>query len=177
MKMWKKLVACALAAMMALTLLTACGGGGSSSGGNTNVVRDKAKEEQAIGWVQEYAKENGLTLEKSEGVTEAAAAGLPNAVKALDIYRGAAEGDYAKTYQAAATAMGNSLSKQKKTGVPICLVYNEADFTKENIVQTMNSYGNQLVSQLTKAGITPKTVGAAVTVQNGMVYVTCIVAD
>ena len=75
MKMWKKLVACALAAVMALTLLTACGGGGSSSGGNTNVVRDKAKEEQAIGWVQEYAKENGLTLEKSEGVTEAAAVG------------------------------------------------------------------------------------------------------
>ena len=79
-------------------LLTACGGGGGGStgggSGSNSVVRDKTKEDQAISWVQEYAANHGVTLEKSDAVSNAAAAGLPDMVRALDIQRGAAEGNY-----------------------------------------------------------------------------------
>ena len=112
MKMWKKIAACVLAAAMALTLLTACGGGGGSTGGGSgsnSVVRDKTKEDQAISWVQEYATNYGVTLEKNDAVSNAAAAGLPDVVRALDIQRGAASGDYMTAFSSATTAMGNSL--------------------------------------------------------------------
>ena len=94
MKMWKKLAACVMAAAMALTLLTACGGGGGSTGGGSgsnSVVRDKTKEDQAISWVQEYAANNGVTMEKSDAVSNAASAGLADMVRGLDIQRDAAE--------------------------------------------------------------------------------------
>lgn len=176
MKMWKKLAACVLAAAMALTLLTACGGGGGSASGGS-VVRDKTKEDQAISWVQEYAANNGVTLEKSDAVSNAAAAGLPDMVRALDIQRGAAEGNYEAVYKSALTAMANSLYNQKKAGVPACFAYKEADFTKDNIVRTLNAYSGFIMDQLTNAKISPETVGAAVTVKDGCVYIVYIIAN
>ena len=181
MKMWKKLAACVLAAAMALTLLTACGGGGGGStgggSGSNSVVRDKTKEDQAISWVQEYAANHGVTLEKSDAVSNAAAAGLPDMVRALDIQRGAAEGNYEAVYKSAMTAMWNSLYNQKKAGVPACFAYKEADFTKDNIIKTLDYYSASLMSQLSKANITPKTIGAAVTVKDGIVYIAYIIAN
>ncbi len=180
MKMWKKLAACVLAAAMALTLLTACGGGGGSTGGGSgsnSVVRDKTKEDQAISWVQEYAANHGVTLEKSDAVSNAAAAGLPDVVRMLDIQRGAAKGNYETVYKSAMTAMWNSLYNQKKAGVPACFAYKEADFTKDNIVQTLNAYSGFIMDQLTKEKISPETVGAAVTVKDGCVYIVYIIAN
>ena len=180
MKMWKKLAACVLEAAMALTLLTACGGGGGSTGGGSgsnSVVRDKTKEDQAISWVQEYAANHGVTLEKSDAVSNAAAAGLPDMVRALDIQRGAAEGNYEAVYKSALTAMANSLYNQKKAGVPACFAYKEADFTKDNIVRTLNAYSGFIMDQLTNAKISPETVGAAVTVKDGCVYIVYIIAN
>lgn len=177
MKMWKKLAACVLAAAMALTLLTACGGGGGGSASGGSVVRDKAKEDQAISWVQEYAANNGVTLEKSDAVSNAAAAGLPDMVRALDIQRGTAEGNYEAVYKSALTAMLNSLYNQKKAGVPACFAYKEADFTKDNIIKTLDYYSASLMSQLSQANITPKTIGAAVTVKDGIVYIVYIIAN
>lgn len=180
MKMWKKLAACVMAAAMALTLLTACGGGGGSTGGGSgsnSVVRDKTKEDQAISWVQEYAANHGVTLEKSDAVSNAAAAGLPDVVRALDIQRGAASGDYMAVFSSATTAMGNSLYSQKKAGVPACFAYKEADFTKDTIVRTLNAYSGSIMDQLTNAKISPETVGAAVTVKDGYVYIVYIIAN
>ena len=181
MKMWKKIAACVLAAAMALTLLTACGGGGGGStgggSGSNSVVRDKTKEDQAISWVQEYAAKNGVTLEKSDAVSNAAAAGLPDMVRALDIQRGAAKGNYETVYKSAMTAMWNSLYNQKKAGVPACFAYKEADFTKDNIIKTLDYYSASLMSQLSQANITPKTIGAAVTVKDGIVYIAYIIAN
>ena len=181
MKMWKKLAACVLAAAMALTLLTACGGGGGGStgggSGSNSVVRDKTKEDQAISWVQEYATNHGVTLEKSDAVSNAAAAGLPDVVRMLDIQRGAAEGNYETVYKSAMTAMWNSLYNQKKAGVPACFAYKEADFTKDNIIKALDYYSASLMSQLSKANITPKTIGAAVTVKDGIVYIAYIIAN
>ena len=181
MKMWKKLAACVLAAAMALTLLTACGGGGGGStgggSGSNSVVRDKTKEDQAISWVQEYATNHGVTLEKSDAVSNAAAAGLPDVVRMLDIQRGAAEGNYETVYKSAMTAMWNSLYNQKKAGVPACFACKEADFTKDNIIKTLDYYSASLMSQLSKANITPKTIGAAVTVKDGIVYIAYIIAN
>lgn len=180
MKMWKKLAACVLAAAMALTLLTACGGGGGSTGGGSGsngLVRDKTKEDLAISWVQDYATNYGVTLEKSDAISNAAAAGLPDVVKAMDIQRGAAEGNYEAVYKSAMTAMANSLYNQKKAGVPACFAYKEADFTKDNIVRTLNAYGGSIMNQLTNAKISPETVGAAVTVKDGIVYIAYIIAN
>lgn len=181
MKMWKKLAACVLAAAMALTLLTACGGGGGGSigggSGSNGLVRDKTKEDLAISWVQEYAANNGVTLEKNDAISNAAAAGLPDAMKAMDIQRGAAEGNYEAVYKSAMTAMLNSLYNQKKAGVPACFAYKEADFTKDNIVRTLNAYGESIMNQLTNAKISPETVGAAVTVKDGIVYIAYIIAN
>lgn len=181
MKMWKKLAACVLAAAMALTLLTACGGGGGGStgggSGSNSVVRDKTKEDQAISWVQEYAKKYGVTLEKSDAISNAAAAGLPDMVRALDIQRGAASGDYMAAFSSATTAMGNSLYSQKKAGVPAAFAVEEKDFTKDNIIKTLDYYSASLMSQLSKANITPKTIGAAVTVKDGIVYIAYIIAN
>lgn len=181
MKMWKKLAACVLAAAMALTLLTACGGGGGGStgggSGSNSVVRDKTKEDQAISWVQEYAAKNGVTLEKSDAVSNAAAAGLPDVVRMLDIQRGAASGDYMAVFSSATTAMGNSLYSQKKAGVPATFAVEEKDFTKDNIIKTLDYYSASLMSQLSKANITPKTIGAAVTVKDGIVYIAYIIAN
>lgn len=181
MKMWKKLAACVLAAAMALTLLTACGGGGGGStgggSGSNSVVRDKTKEDQAISWVQGYAKNHGVTLEKSDAISNAAAAGLPDMVRALDIQRGAASGDYMATFSSATTAMGNSLYSQKKAGVPAAFAVEEKNFTKDNIIKTLDYYSASLMSQLSKANITPKTIGAAVTVKDGIVYIVYIIAN
>lgn len=181
MKMWKKLAAYVLAAAMALTLLTACGGGGGGStgggSGSNSVVRDKTKEDQAISWVQEYATNHGVTLEKSDAVSNAAAAGLPDVVRALDIQRGAASGDYMAVFSSATTAMGNSLYSQKKAGVPAAFAVEEKDFTKDNIIKTLDYYSASLMSQLSKANITPKTIGAAVTVKDGIVYIAYIIAN
>ena len=181
MKMWKKLAACVLAAAMALTLLTACGGGGGGStgggSGSNGLVRDKTKEDLAISWVQDYATNYGGTLEKSDAISNAAAAGLPDAMKAMDIQRGAAEGNYEAVYKSAMTAMLNSLYNQKKAGVPACFAYKEADFTKDNIVRTLNAYGGSIMNQLTNAKISPETVGAAVTVKDGIVYIAYIIAN
>ena len=180
MKMWKKLAACVLAAAMALTLLTACGGGGGSTGGGSGsngLVRDKTKEDLAISWVQDYATNYGVTLEKSDAISNAAAAGLPDVVKAMDIQRGAAEGNYEAVYKSAMTAMANSLYNQKKAGVPAAFAVEEKDFTKDNITKTLDYYGASLMSQLSKANITPKTIGAAVTVKDGIVYIVYIIAN
>lgn len=181
MKMWKKLAACVLAAAMALALLTACGGGGGGStgggSGSNSVVRDKTKEDQAISWVQEYAKKYGVTLEKSDAISNAAAAGLPDMVRALDIQRGAASGDYMAAFSSATTAMGNSLYSQKKAGVPAAFAVEEKNFTKDNIIKTLDYYSASLMSQLSKANITPKTIGAAVTVKDGIVYIVYIIAN
>lgn len=180
MKMWKKLAACVLAAAMALTLLTACGGGGGSASGGS-VVRDKAKEDQAISWVQEYASKNGLTLEKSDAVSNAAAAGLSDMVKALNIQMGKADGDYQATYKAAMNSMGSALTNQKKTGYTIAFAFDETDqsrnFTKEHFIAAVNLYADSAMKFFTAYNITPKTVGVAVTVQGDMIYVTAIVAD
>lgn len=181
MKMWKKLAACVLAAAMALTLLTACGGGGGGStgggSGSNSVVRDKTKEDQAISWVQEYAANHRVTLEKNDAVSNAAAAGLPDMVRALDIQRGAASGDYMAAFSSATTAMGNSLYSQKKAGVPAAFAVEEKNFTKDNIIKTLDYYSASLMSQLSKANITPKTIGAAVTVKDGIVYIVYIIAN
>lgn len=177
MKMWKKLAACVLATAMALTLLTACGGGGGSSSGGSSVVRDKTKEDQAISWAQEYAANKGLTLEKSDAVSDAAAAGLSDVVRALDIKRGAASGDYMAAFSSATTAMGNSLYSQKKAGVPAAFAVEEKDFTKDNIIKTLDYYSASVMSQLSNANITPKTIGAAVTVKDGIVYIAYIIAN
>ena len=181
MKMWKKLAACVLAAAMALTFLTACGGGGGGStgggSGSNSVVRDKTKEDQAISWVQEYAANHSVTLEKSDAVSNAAAAGLPDMVRALDIQRGAANDDYMAAFSSATTAMGNSLYSQKKAGVPAAFAVEEKDFTKDNIIKTLDYYSASLMSQLSKANITPKTIGAAVTVKDGIVYIVYIIAN
>ena len=181
MKMWKKLAACVLAAAMALTLLTACGGGGGGStgggSGSNSVVRDKTKEDQAISWVQEYATNHGVTLEKSDAVSNAAAAGLPDMVRALDIQRGTASGDYMTAFSSATTAMVNSLYSQKKAGVPAAFAVEEKNFTKDNIIKTLDYYSASLMSQLSKANITPKTIGAAVTVKDGIVYIAYIIAN
>lgn len=180
MKMWKKLAACVLAAAMALTLLTACGGGGGSASGGS-VVRDKAKEDQAISWVQEYASKNGLTLEKSDAVSNAAAAGLSDMVKALNIQMGKADGDYQATYKAAMNSMGSALANQKKTGYATAFAFDETDqsrnFTKEHFIAAVNLYADSAMKFFTAYNITPKTVGVAVTVQGDMIYVTAIVAD
>ena len=181
MKMWKKLAACVLAAAMALTLLTACGGGGGGStgggSGSNGLVRDKTKEDLAISWVQEYATKYGVTLEKNDAVSNAAAAGLPDAMKAMDIQRGAAEGNYEAAYKSALTAMANSLYNQKKAGVPAAFALEKNDFTKDKIVKTLDYYGVSVMNQLTSAGITPKTVGAAVTVKDDIVYIVYIIAN
>jgi len=180
MKMWKKLAACVLAAAMALTLLTACGGGGGSASGGS-VVRDKAKEDQAISWVQEYASKNGLTLEKSDAVSNAAAAGLSDMVKALNIQMGKADGDYQATYKAAMNSMGSALANQKKTGYATAFAFDETDqsrnFTKEHFIAAVNLYADSAMKFFTAYNITPKTVGVAVTVQGDMIYVTAIVAN
>ncbi len=180
MKMWKKLAACVLAAAMALTLLTACGGGGGSASGGS-VVRDKAKEDQAISWVQEYASKNGLTLEKSDAVSNAAAAGLSDMVKALNIQMGKADGDYQATYKAAMNSMGSALTNQKKTGYATAFAFDETDqsrnFTKEHFITAVNLYADSAMKFFNAYNITPKTVGVAVTVQGDMIYVTAIVAD
>lgn len=181
MKKFKKLVALILVGVMAMAMLTACGGGGGGStgggSGSNSVVRDKTKEDQAISWVQEYATNHGVTLEKSDAVSNAAAAGLPDVVRMLDIQRGAAEGNYETVYKSAMTAMWNSLYNQKKAGVPACFAYKEADFTKDNIIKTLDYYSASLMSQLSKANITPKTIGAAVTVKDGIVYIAYIIAN
>lgn len=185
MKMWKKLAACVLAAAMALTLLTACGGGGGSTGGGSgsnSVVRDKTKEDQAISWVQEYAANNGVTLEKSDAVSNAAAAGLSDMVKALNIQMGKADGDYLVTYKAAMNSMGSALANQKKTGYATAFAFDETDqsrnFTKEHFIAAVNLYAADSAMKFFKDyNITPKTVGVAVTVQGDMIYVTAIVAN
>ena len=175
MKMWKKLAACVLAAAMALTLLTACGGGGGSASGGS-VVRDKAKEDQAISWVQEYASKNGLTLEKSDAVSNAAAAGLSDVVKALNIQMGKADGDYQATYKAAMNSMGSALTNQKKTGYTTAFAFDETDQSRN--FTAVNLYVADSAMKFFNAyNITPKTVGVAVTVQGDMIYVTAIVAD
>ena len=186
MKMWKKLAACVLAAAMALTLLTACGGGGGGStgggSGSYSVVRDKTKEDQAISWVQEYASKNGLTLEKSDAVSNAAAAGLSDVVKALNIQMGKADGDYQATYKAAMNSMGSALTSQKKTGYTTAFAFDETDqsrnFTKEHFITAVNLYVADSAMKFFNAyNITQKTVGVAVTVQGDMIYDTAIVAD
>ena len=73
--------------------------------------------------------------------------------------------------------MGNSLYSQKKAGVPAAFAVEEKDFTKDNITKTLDYYGASLMSQLNKANITPKTIGAAVTVKDGIVYIVYIIAN
>ena len=75
------------------------------------------------------------------------------------------------------TAMWNSLYNQKKAGVPACFAYKEADFTKDTIVRTLNAYSGSIMDQLTNGKISPETVGAAVTVKDGIVYIAYIIAN
>ena len=75
------------------------------------------------------------------------------------------------------TAMWNSLYNQKKAGVPACFAYKEADFTKDNIVRTLNAYSGFIMDQLKNGKISPETVGAAVTVKDGCVYIVYIIAN
>ena len=69
------------------------------------------------------------------------------------------------------------LYNQKNAGVPACFAYKEADFTKDNIVRTLNTYSGYIMDQLTNAKISPETVGAAVTVKDGYVYIVYIIAN
>ncbi len=128
-------------------------------------------------WVQEFAKGKGVTLEKDTGVSDAAVAGLDDTVKMLKIQRGVAEGNYQETYKAAATAMGSSLVKQKKTGVPFFMYLDTARFTKENVQEIMALYWNSIRLQMSSVNLTPKTLGVAVTVEDDVVYIAMILAN
>ena len=78
MKLWKKLAAAALAAIMSLTLLTGCSGGGGGSvsiGGSVDDINGTvvATEDAdvLIKWAQECAQEQGVELAKDDELTEA----------------------------------------------------------------------------------------------------------
>ena len=156
MKMLKKAAAVLLAAAMSLVMLTACGGG-SGSGTAATLPRDKEKEEQIVSWAQEYAASYGLNLEANAGVSDAAAAGLPDAKKYMDIRQFGGTGDANAIYKSMVSTVANSLYNQKKAGVPVAMACVEEAYTKENI--------------------TAKTVGAAVTVQDGKVYIVMVIAN
>ena len=177
MKMLKKAAAVLLAAAMSLVMLTACGGGSGS--GSTGLVRDTAKEDQLISWAQEYAQANNsdLKLEKSEGVSNAAAAGLADAKLFLDIQTKQATGDANAAYASMMKACQASLSSQNKSGAVMPLMCAEKDFTKENVVKAFDALMPEVEAKFQANKIEPKTVGAAVTVQNGNVYMVVIVAN
>lgn len=179
MKMLKKAAAVLLAAAMSLTMLTACGGGSGSGSGSTGLVRDTAKEDQLISWAQEYAQANNsdLKLEKSEGVSNAAAAGLADAKLFLDIQTKQATGDANAAYASMMKACQASLSSQNKSGAVMPLMCAEKDFTKENVVKAFDALMPEVEAKFQANKIEPKTVGAAVTVQNGNVYMVVIVAN
>lgn len=176
MKMLKKAAAVLLAAAMSLVMLTACGGG-SGSGTAATLPRDKAKENQVISWAQEYAADSNLQLEKNDGVSDAAAAGLPDAKKYMDIQNGKADGDANAIFSSMSKAIGNSLANQRKMGVPLVMSCPEESFTKENVVKLYGSLASTAMAQFAKYNVQPKTVGAAVTVQDGNVYIVLVVAN
>ena len=175
MKMLKKAAAVLLAAAMSLVMLTACGGG-SGSGTAATLPRDKAKEEQIVSWAQEYAAAAGLNLEANAGVSDAAAAGLPDAKKYMDIQQFGGTGDANAIYKSMVSTIGNSLYNQKKAGVPAAMACVEEAYTKENVVKVFGTMANQIMASFDAAKITAKTVGAAVTVQDGKVYIVMVVA-
>ena len=90
---------------------------------------------------------------------------------------GAAEGNYETVYKSAMTAMWNSLYNQKKAGVPVFFTCKEADFTKDNIILALKANSGSIMGQLKNAKISPETVGAAVTVKDGYVYIAYIIAN
>lgn len=177
MKMFKKIAATVMAAAMSLAMLTACGGGGG--GGSAVVIppRDTAREDQVIAWTQEYARANGLELEKSDAVSSAAAMGLSDGMKVLDITLDKADGDLNAASQAMTNNIGAALSKQGKVGLPLAMRCKKADFKKEEIVKTYSQVAYSVMEAFKKQGVTPKTVGAAVTVQNELVYIVMVVAS
>lgn len=175
MKMLKKAAAVLLAAAMSLTMLTACGGG-SGSGSAATLPRDKAKEEQIVSWAQEYAATAGLNLEANAGVSDAAAAGLPDAKKLMDIQQFGGTGDANAILKSMEGTIGNSLYNQKKAGVPAAMACVEEEYTKENVVAAFSMMADKIMASLNAAKITAKTVGAAVTVQDGKVYIVMVIA-
>ena len=175
MKMLKKAAAVLLAAAMSLTMLTACGGG-SGSGTAATLPRDKAKENQVTSWAQEYAAGANLQLEKNDGVSDAAAAGLPDAKKFMDIQYRDAEGDANAASASMSKAIRTALANQGKQGIPMMMRCAEKDFTKENIVDVFRNAANTMMAQFAEYNVQPKTVGTAVTVQDGKVYIVMVVA-
>lgn len=177
MKMFKKIAATVIAAAMSLAMLTACGGGGGGSSAVVIPPRDTAKEDQVIAWTQEYASANGLELEKSDAVSSAAAMGLSDGMKVMDIALDKADGDLNAASQAMTNNIGAALSKQGKVGMPLAMRCKKADFKKEEVAKTYSQVAYRVMETFKHEGITPKTVGAAVTVQNELVYIVMVVAS
>ena len=177
MRLSKRIAAVALAAVMAVSMLTACGGGGGGSSAVVIPPRDTAKEDQVIAWTQEYASAHGLELEKSDAVSSAAAMGLSDGMKVMDIALDKADGDLNAASQAMTNNVGAALNKQGKVGLPLAMRCKKADFKKEEVAKTYSQVAYRVMETFKHEGITPKTVGAAVTIQNDLVYIVMVVAS
>ena len=173
MKKMKRLVAVLLAGIMALAMLTACGG---SAG--TPVTRDDALEKSVAAWTVEWGKEKAnLNLTEDADLTAISAKCLPATAK---VYNAA----YAKDEDAAAAAFAE-LSKAfaaatngKKVAMVDVPIPNTIEFTKENVVNVVQSGMSNIQTVLNNAGVkNPAKFGVTVTKQDKYTLILFMVSE
>ena len=178
MKLWKKVAAAVLAAVMSLTLLTGCSGGGGG-GASVTYTRDTEKEKQVTEWIQNYAKSAaGITLVEDADVVDASDKVVADAINSVNLNMTKPNSPEAKQAQIKMAAnVAKVLGPKKKAGMPMAAAF-VAKVTPEGMKNLLDEYGKQVWKSFKDAGIKPSMIGVVVTSVNddGLVYVIVTIA-
>ena len=172
MKKMKRLVAVLLAGIMALAMLTACGGSG------TSVTRDEALEKNVAEWAVEWGKEKAnLNLTADTDLTAISAKCLPATAKVYNaIY--AKDQDAAVNAAAELTKAFAAATNGKKVAMVDVPIPNTIEFTKENVVNVVQSGMSNIQTVLKNAGVkNPAKFGVTVTKQKDYTLILFMVSE
>ena len=171
MKMWKRLAAAVLAAVLTMAMLTACGG-------DAPVVRDKETETKVVGWIQEYMSSKGYTVTKDAKLDPVVDVAMPGTVKSWNAY------DNGNTSEAnkQAAQMKMAVQKQFSTTGKKAFYYmtrrGSSSITQADVNAIMNSQIDSIVNGLKSYGVSaPKSIAVGVTTQANVTYIFIIVSD
>ena len=170
MKKMKRLVAVLLAGIMALAMLTACGGG-------TTVTRDEALEKNVAAWAVEWGKGAKLELTEDADLTAISAKCLPSTVK---VYNAGLAKDNDAVLDAAVELKKafDAATNGKKVAMVDVPIPNTMEFTKENVINVVQSGMGNIQNVLNKAGVkNPAKFGVTVTKQDKYTMILFMVSE
>lgn len=167
MKMWKRLAAAVLAAVLAMAMLTACGGD------LAGVMRDEETEATVAKWVQQYMSKRGYTVRLNDDMDRTVNKAMSTAVAMMD-----AEYSFNKFKKERLEAQLQTIVVDNLSGVKTCGGYLgnrvKGSVTQTNVNAALDRDMDEIVRNLN--GAKPGSFAVGVTRKEGYIYYFIIIS-